>query len=197
MKELRTQNENMVNHLQESTDEIVFLKNQINDLEQYGRRDMVEIHGIERKENEDTNNLVLKIAKKVNADISNDDIDISHRISKKDNASIIVKFINRKKRSNFFLKTRQQILKNKDITDTDSESRVFINDSLTFQNKRKLKYTKEKLKDIFKFIWFRNEKLFVRNPNSSVIEIKSKKQVDDLLLKYSTLASSLSESSFN
>ena len=65
LKELRTQNENMVNHLQESTDEIVFLKNQINDLEQYGRRDMVEIHGIERKENEDTNNLVLKIAKKV------------------------------------------------------------------------------------------------------------------------------------
>ena len=68
----------------------------LNDLEQYGRRNMVDIGGIPRKKDEDTDDIVFKIAKKLDMTVKKDDIEISHRTSANKDAPIIVKFISRR-----------------------------------------------------------------------------------------------------
>jgi len=57
----------------------------INDLEQYGRRQNLEIPGILMSDNEnnaETENKVLTVLKKIDENISHDDIDIAHRLGK-------------------------------------------------------------------------------------------------------------------
>jgi len=51
------------------------------DLEQYGRREMVEIVGIPRRSYEKTDDIVLKIAEMAEVTLNLDDIEISHRTS--------------------------------------------------------------------------------------------------------------------
>lgn len=83
-------------------------KTDINDLEQYGRREMVEIYGVPRTKKDDTDKIVESMAKALEIDLELDtDIEVSHRLSKKEKASIIVKFNNRRKRNDFFLQAKE------------------------------------------------------------------------------------------
>ena len=50
----------------------------------------------QEKNNESTDDIVIKIAKHLNININEKDVDISHRTSTKDDAVIIVKFDSRK-----------------------------------------------------------------------------------------------------
>ena len=86
----------------EKTKQINQLEEGMNDLEQYGRRSMVDVRGIPRCHNEDTDQLILDVAKLIKVDMNKSDIEISHRVSSNENASIIVKFQSRRKRNEFY-----------------------------------------------------------------------------------------------
>ena len=58
----------------------VTLATKVDDSEQYSRRSCLRIAGIEEKENEDTNELVLELADRLNIDARPDDIEDSHRV---------------------------------------------------------------------------------------------------------------------
>ena len=58
----------------------VTLATKVDDLEQYSRRSCLRIAGIEEKENEDTSELVLELADRLNIDVRPDDIEVSHRV---------------------------------------------------------------------------------------------------------------------
>ena len=85
----------------------------INDLEQYGRRQNLEIQGIPMSDNEndaETENKVLTVLKKIVENISHDDIDIAHRLGKsKTNKTpnIIVRFVFRRTRSNIYKEKKE------------------------------------------------------------------------------------------
>ena len=55
----------------------------VDSLEQYGRRQNLEIAGIPIGENENTNNIVIEVAKMVNMKITADQILTSHRLQEK------------------------------------------------------------------------------------------------------------------
>ena len=55
----------------------------VNVLEQYGRRQNLEISGIPEKEGENTNKLVIEVAKLANVELSPKQISISHRLPPK------------------------------------------------------------------------------------------------------------------
>ena len=97
---------------------------QLDALEQYGRRDNLEIHNIPWTKNENTNEIVKKIADTLNVKLDDHDISTSHRIysnqTPKPNSPninlkqteaggyehppIIVRFVNRDKRNEIFAK---------------------------------------------------------------------------------------------
>ena len=58
----------------------VTLATKVDDLEQYSRRSCLRIAGIEEKENEDTSELVLELADRLNIDVRPEDIEVSHRV---------------------------------------------------------------------------------------------------------------------
>ena len=58
----------------------VTLATKVDDLEQYSRCSCLRIAGIEKKENEDTSELVLGLADRLNIDVRPEDIEVSHRV---------------------------------------------------------------------------------------------------------------------
>ena len=75
----------------------------VDELEQYGRRENLEIVGVPEKEDENTNAIVLEIAKMLDVDIMSSHISTSHRLPKKTansrnnsgSSPIIVRFTSR------------------------------------------------------------------------------------------------------
>ena len=130
--ELQKQNADLseqVQQLQHQTDQ---LTHQINLLEQYSRRDCLEFQGIEYKDGESTDNLVIQYAKQTGITISEKDISISHRLAPVDPSSndkvpnVIAKFTSRK--------IRDAIYENRSIL--HRQKKVYISESLSKQNKR-------------------------------------------------------------
>lgn len=121
---------------------------QINDIEQYSRRDCVEIAGVPEGEQENTNELVMKIGNLIGVNINESDISVSHRLPKPSYSSraregmpgfntnhpkIIVKFVRRVTKEQFYRARKH--LKDKSTRDigfsTASVNKIFISESLT------------------------------------------------------------------
>ena len=56
------------------------MKDNINDMEQYSRRECCEITGIPETPDEDTNDLVIKVGALMDIELDEDDISVSHRL---------------------------------------------------------------------------------------------------------------------
>ena len=123
-------------------------RQEINNLEQYGRRMMCVVKGIPRFKKESTDDIIMNISRHLNVNIKKSDIDISHRTSSKDDADIIVKFDSRKSR-NLFYEGRKKM---KDIPTTTTDlgytvnNKIYINESLTAINGDLFKFAREQLK---------------------------------------------------
>lgn len=188
---LRDQKNNTkkINDLQKDLEKA---RQEMNDLEQYGRRAMVDIKGIPRKETENTNNIVLEIAKLMGTPLTDDDIDISHRTSNKAEAGIIVKFSSRKARDTFW--GGRKSLYNKSIKDLGyveagvdkSKHKIYINESLTQNNGAILKETRKKLgkdKLNYKYIWTKFGITYAKKedkPECKKISIRSLRDLNDI-----------------
>ena len=153
----------------------------LNDLEQYTRRDCIEIRGIplpEEPQEEETNDIVLQLSEKMGIPMERKDISISHRIPSSRasvDPAIIVKFVRREMRENLY-RARKRL---KSITTADLgfpvDKKIFINESLTSKNKELFKdCLKFKKDNSYKFLWTNAGKIFLRrNADSPVIPINS------------------------
>lgn len=109
------------------------------DLEQYSRRNCLRISGVPQHDDESTDNIVLEIAKKINANTNLTDIDRTHRVGSNAVKDIIVKFTSYRSRREFFSKRKTL----KDSPD-QRYRRVFINENLT-ASRNKLLYEARQL----------------------------------------------------
>ena len=155
----------------------------VNDLEQYGRRSMIDSCGVPRLQGENTagntDKIATDIAKLMGVDITERDIEASHRTSKDQNAPIIVKFLNRKNRNLFF--SNRNKLKGKttkDIGFDNTSNKIYINESLTRQNGSIFKAARNQLGDRYKYKWTVNGVTMVREKENSVT--KTIKSITDL-----------------
>ena len=97
--------------------------------------------------NAETENKVLTVLKKIDENLSHDDIYIAHRLGKsKTNKTpnIIVRFVSRRTRNNIYKEKRK--LKSNAQGKPTSE-RVFINENLTRRNKHLFSLTNEERKN--------------------------------------------------
>ena len=147
---------------------------QLDGLEQYGRRENLEIHGIPESRNESTNNIVKRIAEKLKLKLSDRDISTSHRIpkSKSDlHPPIIVRFSNRDKRNEIFSNRPKSA---SSLFNANSENYV-IKENLT--KFRKFLYGeayKTKIAFNFKFLWtWQGQILLRKNDTSKIFKISS------------------------
>ena len=147
-------------------------------IEQYGRRQNLEIIGVPYNSGENTNNIIKEVAKMIDVDLSDERISTSHRLpastrfmqGKRVNENqqpssppIIVRFVCRDIRNKLYSNRRllrQADLKNFSI---DGTTTIFVIEKLTRFRKNLLWKTKQKAKENgFKYTWTTNGNVFVR-----------------------------------
>ena len=131
----------MVNTLEQK---VMKLERDVDDGEQYSRRNSVRISGVGESSEEDTDRIILNIAKDLEADITLNDIDRSHRVGKSRNGrprAIIVKFTSYRAR-------RALYSKRMNLRHLNAGRNVFVNEDLTARRSELLfsarKYVKSK-----------------------------------------------------
>ncbi|CAH0388279.1 unnamed protein product [Bemisia tabaci] len=157
--------ENAVSKDQQIHDLVVRLVN----LEQYSRKNSLEISNVEVSDNFSDVDAVIKLSAKLNVKIGSNDIEVMHRIPTRTRGaipSILVKFFDRKARD-ALLSARKSCknLKNSDI-DSDSPDpnrRIYINESMSSYYKQLMWKAKQRAKEKgYEYVWFAGGKLLVR-----------------------------------
>lgn len=137
----------------------------IDNLDQYGRRECLEIKGLQWSEFEDTDDLVSFVASEIDVKIDKGDISVSHRLSKataeKPKPRIFVRFCSRK--------TRDQLFRNRAKLH-NMKNGIFIDESLSKENRVRFhKCLRFKKKNRYHSIWTRNGVTYLKKDVSSEI----------------------------
>ena len=159
--------------------------NRVDELDQYGRRNMVRLSGIPES-NTDPTDIVLQLARDLQADISRGDIDRCHRLGKlnptaKFPRAIVIKFNNYTKRRELF-----------DMRSKLKGSGIFFNDHLTPTRAKVMKKARDlKNKGAIANAWSSEGKLLCRDNDDNVHILTSHRD----LQRFSALDDSMSTSS--
>lgn len=183
IKELRGVIDALKNDLANKDRVIEDLKDKINDLEQSKLSKSLDIVGVSLPENRSCSNIICDIAKNIGIEeFTDSDIDDCFIVpKKKDGGSekIVLKFISTIKRDQW-LKKRKHI---KNIASNFNKGKTFyINESLTSYYSNLFWKTKGRCKEKgFQYAWINHGKILVKkDPNASVIRIKSEKDINNI-----------------
>ena len=173
---------------------------QLEELEQYGRRENLEIHGVPWSKNENTNEIVKKVAKQLNVSLISNDISTSHRLfntnsysgnftktEKNRHPPIIVRFSNRDKRNEIF-NQRQKFRENSPSNSDNSNHNNLIPKNVTIRENltkyRKFLYAeanKVKNKLRYQFLWtWQGQILMRKDATTKAFKISSLQDLNKL-----------------
>lgn len=157
------------------------LKQEMNDLDQYGRRLNLEIHGLPQQMNENVLEKLNILANDLKLPrLSESDVEAAHGLPKRAGqdevdkpAFILVRFTSRLTRD-IWLKQRQELRK--------SKSKIFFNENLTAQNKKLFWLMRCKARELhYQFFWVKNGKLFMRrSPRHQIVNIRTAEDLEGL-----------------
>lgn len=153
----------------------------LDDIQQYLRRDCIEITGIPMPPKDDPTLIAAQVGEMLGIQVSEHHISTAHRLSptRKVKDRIIVKFVHRDMREAFY-KNRSKLMgkKSKDVPLIANEygktihetNNICINESLTFLRKKLLDKVNEfKRRNKWKFVWTVNGKILLRESEHSKI----------------------------
>ena len=176
------------NILHEQREETNRLDDIYDELEQYSRKNSLEILGIPENAYTSTEEAVIRLGEALNVHhINSEDIEISHKLKRKNSRPIIVKFLSHKVKSRLY-KARIQ-LKGLKVTDIFSsngnaspEQRIFINENLTdYRRELFWKANKKKKDNMIISAWTIDGKLFVKtSPDGAPIRIYEEGDLENI-----------------
>lgn len=159
--------------------QINLMEIRINDLEQQMISKNIEIKNVTNKQISPID-VVKKIGMSLNVNISEEDISRAHRLKKQEN-KIVVEFSTTSKKSEFMSKIVRHRVDANMINNSDDQNKyIYINDQLSFHNRRLLWLAKTKAKEAnWKFAWVRNGHIFAKkNENSPLFTIKNNADIE-------------------
>lgn len=163
--------------------QISAMDNRINKLEQEMLSKNIEIKNINNQQIS-AYEVVRAIGMSINVEINERDIDKAYRV-KKQNNNIIIEFATLNKKIEFMDKIDRHRIDPKNVkingeNIVDSNTYIYINDHLTYNNRRLLWLAKTKAKEAkWKFVWVRNGTIFARkNENSTLIIINNSTDIE-------------------
>ena len=175
--------------LADSIEETDHLTEELDNLEQYTRKNSLEIHGVPEDAYTSTEEVVLKLAEALDVHILSDDIEISHKLNTR-NKSIIVKFLNHKVKTELYKsRTKLRHIKAADLFPSRNyssaagrEPRIFINENLTDHRRRIISMANKMRKDqLIQSAWTLDGKIFVKtSTEGSPLRIFSLDDLDNL-----------------
>lgn len=153
------------------------LKEQVDALEQYSRRQNMEIHGLAQREGENLLTEINKIAAQLDLpSLSEKDIDGMHRLRAKESRDpvVLVRFATRTLKTAWFEKKKNLRRKTQGI-------KFF--DNLTPTNKRLLWLAKNRARELnYQFVWSSQGSIFVRKqPNARAITLATESDLEKIV----------------
>lgn len=163
----------------QKTDEVAKLKRDLNSLEQYGRLNNLEVHGLKVTEGENLLGKLNKISEIIHvSSLSNNDIEIVHRIPSKTGKipPVIVRFVRRETR-NDWLKNRNKLRSSIDGYDT-----VYLQENLTELNRKLFFDARAEAKAIgYRYVWHKGGCTYVRkNEGDPAVRIESEHDLNKI-----------------
>ena len=150
-------------------------QDKVDSLEQYGRRNNLEIVGVPYKEGENTNKIAMEVCKLIDVDITQDQISTFHRLQTKKRTNekiisppIIVRFISRDVRNKVL--SNRKLIRSADMKKfcINGIENLYVNENLTKFRKKLFRSAKHKAKSNgFRFYWTANGNVFVRRSEES------------------------------
>ena len=174
--------------LNDQIEETNRLDDKYDDLEQYSRKNSLEILGVPEGAYTSTDEVVIRIGEAINVEIKPEDIEISHKLKRKNTKPVIVKFLSHKVKSSFYkARTKLKHVKTSDIFPSDAftsreEQHIFINENLTsYRRELFWKTTKLKKDNMITSSWTMDGKIFVKtSPSGAPVRIYNEEDLKDL-----------------
>ena len=175
--------------LKDEIEESKRLSEELDDLEQYTRKNSLEIHGVPANAYTSTEEVFLKLGEVLHVPIKAEDIKISHKL-KAHNSPIITKFVSHKVKSNLYKeRVKLKNLKVSDLFPTTSyassiggENSLFLNENLTAYRRSIVKRANDMRKEgLLLSVWTMDRKVFVKtSPSGAPVRIYSVEDLDNL-----------------
>jgi len=129
----------VVEEIQAGREEVEKLKAQIRDMEQYTRRNNLEVVGVPVSTGEDIYSLIEKIAEVIGVDFHREDISVAHRVPKprrstpgtNPHPNIIISFVSRTAKSAWRTAAKGKKLNTTQLSDSFTQRSFYLNDHLT------------------------------------------------------------------
>ena len=173
------------NKLKDQRYETERLENSLDALEQYTRKNSLEIHGIPENLYPSTQDAVIKVAEALNISIVPTDVEICHKLKRnKGPQPILVKFLSHQTKSKLYRERTK--LKNVKISDiypsytSSVESRIFFHENLTSYRKEIVAEANRRRRDgSLLSIWTLDGKIYVKtSPDGSPKKIYCVEDLD-------------------
>ena len=177
------------NRLNDQQEEIYELYDLQDRLEQYTRKNSLEIHGVPESAYESPEEVVIKIAEALEVPVHPNDIEIAHKLNRKGNKPIIVKFLSHKVKST--LNKSRAKLRNISVSNLFlnlsaagrvASDRIFLNENLTSYRRKIINKANEMRRDgVLISVWSMDGKIFVKtSPEGRPIKIDELEDLDYL-----------------
>lgn len=143
--------------------------NQVNELEQYSRKQCINVKGVPESQGENVAQLVLQIAGAAGVELSPSDVDVAHRVGRPRDGrhrAIIARFASFTARQKVYDKRRE--LRNAtavagSAVTTEALRQVYVSDSLTKRNEETMYYARQMKKNgIIWAAWTDNGKMKIK-----------------------------------
>ena len=171
--------------LKDEFEESKRLSEELDDLEQYTRKNSLEIHGVPANAYSSTEEVFLKLGEALHVPIKAEDIEISHKLKAR-NSPIIAKFVSHKVKSNLYKeRVKLKNLKVSDLfptTSYTSSNRLFLNENLTAYRRSIVKRANDMRKEgLVLSVWTMDGKVFVKtSPSGAPVRIYCVEDLDNL-----------------
>ena len=158
-------------------------------LEQYTRKNSIEIHGVPECAYTETEDVVLKLAEALDVSVEPKDIEICHKLNRKGNKPIIVKFISHKVKTNLYrARAKLKNVRVSNIFPQCSSStlvqadRIFLNENLTSYRKKIMNRANEmRRNDELLSVWSMDGSIYVKtSPQGKPVRINELEDLDYL-----------------
>jgi DNA gyrase/topoisomerase IV subunit A len=176
---LKKENGELRNNNARLSSEVEDLKERMRTLEQYTRRNNLEISGIPVTASEDVVAIVQDVGSALGIAVEDSEVSAAHRIPsyRQDRTpSIVVQFHHRTTRDSLIAKFREKkSLCASKVNSSFTQQKVYVNEHLSPNNKLFLTKLKQKCREVnYSFVWCREGKFFVRkSPGDRAIKISS------------------------
>ncbi|CAN7937898.1 unnamed protein product [Ixodes hexagonus] len=176
--ELRNETTSLRSVVNEQSQTIEQLQEELNDSDQFSRLSNLEIHGLPHSPNEDLKSVVSELAGRLGlVDFQTRDIQMMHRLpsrrdvppaaantSRSRHPAILIRFISATIRDQW-LTAREKL---RTLAATGSLPKLFFNENLTRKNRELFWMVREKARvKQYKFTWVKNGKLFAKKAETS------------------------------